>query len=403
MNIVFLTLSRINNINDHGIYTDLMRKMRNEGHTVYIVTPSERRFKLSTGLNEQDGIHILNVWTLNIQKTNVVEKGIGTILLEYQYYRAINKYLNKIKFDLILYSTPPITLTKVVALLKKRSQAFSYLLLKDIFPQNAIDLGMLKKRRIVYSYFRLKEKKLYSLSDYIGCMSPANVEYLLLQNKFIDKSKVEVCPNSIEIIDRKIDTITAQKLKTKYNIPVNAIVFIYGGNLGKPQGIDFLIDVLDSNINNKNAFFLIVGSGTEFSFAYSWFEKKRPNNAVLIPFLPRDEYDMLVSISDVGMIFLDERFTIPNYPSRLLTYLELKKPILAATDVNTDIGSIAEENNYGFWSVSGDIEHFNKNVAKFVEGPSLIQTMGEAGYNYLLKNYTVDVTCSRIMNHFSDL
>ena len=57
----------------------------------------------------------------------------------------------------------------------------------------------------------------------------------------------------------------------------------------------------------------------------------------------REEYDNLVQICDVGLIFLNARFTIPNFPSRLLSYTEIGKPVLAATDENTDIGKIIEE------------------------------------------------------------
>ena len=124
MNIIFLTVSRIKEIKSRGIYTDLMRKFRDEGHNVYIVTPYERQFALPTSLSEVDGIHLLGVRTLNIQKTNIIEKGIGTILLETQFNRAIKKYLSHVNFDLILYSTPPITFTDVVRNLKKGTLIF---------------------------------------------------------------------------------------------------------------------------------------------------------------------------------------------------------------------------------------------------------------------------------------
>lgn len=107
MNVIFLTLVRVSDIEERGIYQDLMRKFRDEGHNVYIVTPYERRMGKDTCLVESNGVHILNVKTLNIQKTNIVEKGIGTLLLESQYKAAIKKYLGGVRFDLITYSTPP--------------------------------------------------------------------------------------------------------------------------------------------------------------------------------------------------------------------------------------------------------------------------------------------------------
>lgn len=398
MNIIFLTISRITDINARGIYTDLMRKFRDEGHRVYIVTPYERQFGKSTTLTEQDGIKILGVKTFNIQKTNVIEKGIGTILLESQYDRAIKKYLKDISLDLILYSTPPITFTKVVKSLKIRNpRAVSYLLLKDIFPQNAVDLGMFSKNSIFYQYFRRKEIAMYKISDYIGCMSPANVEYILQHNSFLTRQQVGLAPNSIEL-PQKLSCPNKQEIRKNYNLPLNTPIFIYGGNLGKPQGIDFLIACLEANKNREDCFFLIVGNGTEYNKLKNWFEMEKPVNIRLIAHLPKSEYDLLVQSCDVGLIFLDPRFTIPNYPSRLLSYLEYKMPILAATDVHTDIGKIAENNNYGFWCLSTDVSAFTKCVDKYLQNRFLIKEMGENAYSFLKENYLIENTYSKIIN-----
>ena len=397
MNILFLTLSYITDIKIRGIYTDLMRKFRNEGHQVYIVTTFERKCNLSTSLSIQDGIHMLGVRTLNIQKTNVVEKGLGTISIEALFFRAINKYFKDIHFDLILYSTPPITFSKVVKNLKKKNKALTYLLLKDIFPQNAVDLQMFSKHSLFYWYFRRKEIQLYKESDFIGCMSPANVDFVKAHNLFVTSEKIEVAPNSIELPKDVID-IDKNEIKEKYNLPVDKPIFIYGGNLGKPQGLDFLLQVLTSNLNRGDLFFLIVGSGTEYQKIARWFNTFSPSNAKLIQGLPKQEYDALVRSCDVGLIFLDPRFTIPNYPSRLLSYLEYKIPVLAATDKNTDIGRIAEENGYGYYCLNGDIDSFNICLDKLLDKGNR-EKMGERGYQFLKQNYLVDNTYRTIMAH----
>ena len=410
MNVVFLTMSRITDISQRGIYTDLMRKFRDEGHSVYIVTPNERIFGRPTELKEMDGIHVLGVRTLNLQKTTVFEKGIGQVLVEGQYKRAIELYLKGIYFDLILYSTPPITFPKVIKYLKKRNpKAKTYLLLKDIFPQNAVDMGMLNKsgiKGILYSYFRKKEKKLYELSDYIGCMSKANVEYVLKHNTKVSPNRVEVAPNSIELVNELNPSDERAKLsaerdyiRCKYNIPRNLPVYIYGGNLGKPQGIDFLIKCLDANKERKDCYFVVVGNGTEYSKLHSWYNNHNYHlNVKLMQRLSKEDYDMLVRSCDVGLIFLDHRFTIPNFPSRLLSYLEYKMPVLCATDPNTDIGRIAEENGYGFWCESVKPEDFTTLVDKILAADR--KTMGEKGFEFLKANYLVQNTYDAIMRHF---
>ena len=391
MNIIFLTVSRIKEIKSRGIYTDLMRKFRDEGHNVYIVTPYERQFALPTSLSEVDGIHLLGVRTLNIQKTNIIEKGIGTILLETQFNRAIKKYLSHVNFDLILYSTPPITFTDVVRNLKKgTSSAISYLLLKDIFPQNAVDLGMFSKNSLIYWYFRQKEIGLYKHADYIGCMSPANVEFVLRHNSFLVHERVEIAPNSIELKKDPIN-IDRESIRKKYDLPIDRPIFIYGGNLGKPQGIDFLIQCLNANCQRNDCHFLIVGNGTEYHKLENWFINTKTDNVSLFPRLPKEDYDALVQSCDIGLIFLDHRFQIPNYPSRLLSYLEYKMPIIAATDINTDIGTIAEKNGYGYCCESKYVESFTACVNKYITTPDTIRKMGERGYQFLLDNYQVDI------------
>ena len=405
MNIIFLTLVRISDIEERGIYHDLMRKFRDEGHNVYIVTPVERRLGLQTSLTESKGVHILNVKTLNVQKTSIVEKGIGTLLIEDQFKAAIKKYLGDIKFDLITYSTPPITFTNVVKYLKRENpRATSYLQLKDIFPQNAVDIGMMKAtgvKVLLYKFFRNKEKALYEVSDYIGCMSPANVQFLLKHNPEIDASRVGVAPNSVELRDVRLEDGQEKAeryyIRRKYELPTDKPIFIYGGNLGKPQGIDYLVKCLEANKKRTDCYFVVVGTGTEYPRLEVWYNANLNHNVKLMKGLPKADYDMLVKSCDVGLIFLDHRFTIPNYPSRLLTYLENKMPVLCATDVNTDIGKIAEENGYGYWCESVNPEDFTALVDKMLASDR--KAMGEKGYEFLKKNYLVENTYNAIMSH----
>ena len=402
MNIIFLTMSNMQDVERHGIYADLMRKFRNEGHRVTIVTPRERRLGERTSLKEVDGVQVLGVRTLNLQKTNVIEKGLGQVLVERQFKKAIKKHLGDVKADLILYSTPPITLMGVVKYLKKKNpQAVTYLLLKDIFPQNAVDIGMMTKtgvKGLLYRHFRKQEKELYRVSDHIGCMSPANVQYILKHNPELSPEKVEVAPNSYEV--QEIVALTEEQrvaIRQKYNLPTDRPIFVYGGNLGKPQGIPFLMKCLDANADRQDCHFLVVGNGTEYGKLETWYNDKKPQSVSLFARLPKEDYDQLVRACDVGLIFLDYRFTIPNYPSRLLPYLMEKKPIIAATDPNCDTGSIAEANGSGFWCPSNDVKAFTQCVDKMLK--SNLSQMGQSGYEFFLNNYTVEHTYKTIVKH----
>tara|TARA_B110000027_G_scaffold119707_1_gene132581 strand:- start:1597 stop:2799 length:1203 start_codon:yes stop_codon:yes gene_type:complete len=389
MNILFLTLQNINSLSERGIYNDLLKKFENEGNQIFVVSPNERREKKKNELIKFKNSKILKIRTLNIQKTNLIEKGLATLLIEYQYLFGIKKYFKKIKFDLVIYSTPPITFTKVIDFIKKRDKAFSYLLLKDIFPQNAIDMMMLKKNGLLHNYFLKKEKRLYAISDYIGCLSQANVNYLKTHNPEIDFNKVEINPNSINPKFIKYSNSEKENIKLKYSIPLKKTIFIYGGNLGKPQGLDFLLKTIQET-KRSDVYFLIIGSGTEFTRIQKWFEKFQPQNALLIASLPKNDYDKLLAACDVGLIFLNRNFTIPNYPSRLLSYLEMKIPVIAATDSNTDIGTDIQKNKCGFAVISGDFLGMQNAINKLMNDINDFNRMKENSWSFLNKDFHIN-------------
>ncbi len=401
MNILFLTLGKIYDLKSSDIYSDLMECFIQHGHQVYIVTPYERRMGKVTEYYDADGAHFLAVKTLNIEKTNIIEKGLGTLLIGRQYKQAIKKYLGNVRFDLVTYSTPPITLANVVSYAKKRYKARTYLQLKDIFPQNAVDIGMMSKdglKGLFYHYFRGKEKKLYEVSDYIGCMSPANVRYVLEHNPEVNPERVGVCPNSIAL--RPHPEVDKTAVRQKYGLPTYKPVFLYGGNLGKPQGIDYLIDCLKTVSIRTDCHFLIVGSGTEAHKVNDYLTQERPANITKIDFLPKEDYYRVVSSCDIGLIFLDHRFTIPNFPSRLLPYLEYKMPVICATDVNTDIKDVVVDNGFGFWCESKDSASFGECIDRILS--SDYKKMGEKGYEYLKENYLVENAYELIMKQIKN-
>lgn len=402
LNILFISLVIIKNLEKRGIYPDLIMYFISQGHHVTILSPVERREKNSGEIIEGEGYTNIRYKTLNNTKTNYIEKLLATFVIDFLLKRAVKKSV-KGPIDIVVYATPPITLTGTISYIKQRFKVPCYLLLKDIFPDNIADLGLLSKNSIFYKYFRKKEKKLYALSDYIGCMSPANVDYLLQNNPELSPEIVEVNPNTIMPIDPIRDKKIVIELKAKYKINEKAKVFFYGGNLGKPQMIDFLIEVMHSNLKNKSVHFLIVGTGTEYNKLNRWVGNNKPSNVTLLSFVPKSEYDVLINVGDVGLVLLDKRFKIPNFPNRILSYMENYMPVLSATDIHTDIGKIAQINGFGYWCESGDLETMNNLITAFVNmDQSTFEQMGQIGNKFLKDNYLVKRTYNSIVSKIPD-
>ena len=395
MNVLFLTMNVFTDIEMHNIYSDLMKEFIKHGHRPYIVTPRERKLGEKTELIDYPDYSLLKVQIGNTSNVSLIEKGVSTVTLSSKFYNAIKTHLRSLDFGLILYSTPPITLATSVKRLKKLFGCRTYLMLKDIFPQNAVDLEMFSPRGLVYRYFRRQEKELYKVSDKIGCMSPANVAYVLKHNPEISQDRVEICPNAIIPHEVENRDVYKREVRLKYGIPNQALIYLYGGNLGKPQGIPFLVNSLRQVKNLKDSFFIICGSGSEYKLIEDFIKQENPENIKLVSYLPKREYDALVKGCDVGLVFLDNRFTIPNFPSRILSYMEYGIPILACTDVATDVGIIAAKNQFGLFCQSNNAQHFENSVVQMAK--MNVEQMGKNARDYLNKHYTVEVPYKAIM------
>lgn len=403
VNILFLTIGNIDNLDDRGIYQDLFREFVKCGEKVYIISPVERSNNQKTYIIKKNGWEILKVKTGNIQKTNIIEKGISTILIERQFISAIKKYYRKIHFDLVIYSTPPVTLARVILYMKKHYNVKSYLMLKDIFPQNSIDLGILKKngiKGIIYRYFKIKEKKLYELSDVIGCTSEANIKYIITHNSFNKEKIVEYCPNCSDLCDLSLSKNDKINMRVKYDLPLDKKIFVYGGNLGRPQNIPFIVQCLEACKEIEKVYFLIVGSGTDKHYLDDYIKKENCKHVKVLGQLPKNEYDSMIACCDCGMIFLDYKFTVPNTPARLLSYIQAGIPILTCTDIATDVGDIVEKNGFGWKCTSNNVENF-VNMIKYIIKQNVDNSMKENGLKYLEENYIPKVGYDAIMKHLN--
>ena len=235
----------------------------------------------------------------------------------------------------------------------------------------------MKKEGVIFKYFKRKEKLLYEISDYIGCMSKGNMDYILKNNPEISQEKVYYFPNT------KKDTGNRSMDFEKENLQ-----FVYGGNMGLPQGVLNIAPAITYFKNDKDIEFIFVGKGTEWNKINEYFKEQK--NVKVLESLPREEYEKLLSSCDAGFIFLDSRFTIPNYPSRTLAYLEKGIPIIAATDKNTDIRNLVQDNNVGLWSCSDDIASLIENIKIMKENKEIRKEFSKNARELFLKEFQVE-------------
>ncbi|WP_349351033.1 MULTISPECIES: glycosyltransferase family 4 protein [unclassified Flagellimonas] len=392
--VLFLALGYPNVAKSTILYTDLMQEFGEKGHDVLVVAPAYE--KGNYGCRVEGNVKVLRVKTLPLFKVGAIKKGIANLLLPYQYKRAIKKNGN-LDFDLVILPTPPITLFSVASWLKAKTKAKIYLILRDIFPQNAVDLKMMKEDGLFHRYFRKQELKLYQLADAIGCMSKANIAYVEEHNPTLDRSKLHLLPNW-EKIPAPISKDGIEEVSSKLGVS-DKFMAIFGGNLGKPQQLENIVQLAKSCEDIDDVFFLILGSGTESERVRELISKNNLTNIRLVDRVPKKEYVQILAATDVGLISLSEKFTIPNFPSKVLTYFGLKKPVLASLDLSTDFGQMLDETKSGLWSKAGDIDAFKKNLLWMYNNREKAMKMGQNGYDYMKNHLTPEKAYNTIMEN----
>lgn len=380
------------------IYTDLAEALHEAGHEITVAVSEQAKNRTTTQMSKERGFDVLRIVTGNYYDVGLIEKGITTLRIPGLMKKGIMEYLGEREFDMVLFESPPVTNATLVSWAKKKFNCKAYLMLKDIFPQNAADLGIVRQNGLLYKYFKHKETALYKTADIIGCMSPANRDFVLQHNSWMEPEKVELFPNTKRIIDDLLSN--GFSMREKYEIPKDACVFLFGGNMGKPQYIDLLCAAVKEYKDDDSIFFLFIGRGTDRFKLEKTIIEHNVRNALVIENLPRNDYERITRECDVGLIVLDPRFTIPNYPSRILSYMEYAKPILAATDRVTDLKDLIQEAQCGEWVWSGDKDAFNSLIKEMAISTNLT-AQGNNGREYMQKKFDVKRSVEILERHLN--
>jgi glycosyltransferase involved in cell wall biosynthesis len=282
----------------------------------------------------------------------------------------------------------------LILYLKNRFNCSSYLILRDIFPQWALDTGVLKKG-LVFKLLQFYEYKQYKSADFIGVQSPRNLDYfdnLNLKNKF----NVEVLYNWVNLKELNFE-------KTNYRSSLNLnnkIVFFYGGNIGIAQDLDCVIRLALKLQGNNKIHFLIVGDGSETKRLKNKINNLSLTNIEIHPPVDQSTYLSMLSEFDVGIITLDRKFKTPNFPGKMLGYMYFSKPILACINSGNDLQNILEEYNSGLVSINGDDQKFLQNALKLANDENLRVNSGLNGKKLLSKVFSVEKAVNQIISHF---
>lgn len=372
---------------------DLGVEFRKQGHEVTILTGTHQ-ISRDLAFSLEAGMRIVRVRTARIKGVSKSLRAFEEIRLSGLFWRRAGSYLSQNPANLIIFYSPTIFLGSLVRKLKDLWGCPAYLILRDIFPQWAVDARILRKG-LVWWYFRRKEIEQYAVADLIAVESPANLQYFA--ESFPGREYwLKVLYNWTALHEPGLP-------KTNYRTRLGLekkVVFLYGGNIGVAQDIDNLVRLAARLAHREEIRFLLVGSGSEVERLRKSVEAKGLRNIGILPALDQNEYLAMVSEFDVGLISLDRRLKTHNVPGKLLSYLYWGIPVLASTNPGNDLFDLLERNRAGFCLVNGDDENLAMAAERLADDPGLRSEMGSNARALLEENFSVEGAVRQI---FSDL
>ena len=334
-----------------------------QGHDVLVVTPDsyQNYTKNKQNYSQLDGINVYRFPSGRLKNISKILRLINEFLLPYRAWYHGKDIFKQDKFDLIIYYSPSIFWGWLVSKLKKLWNAKSYQILRDIFPQWAIDNGLLSNNSPITKFFHYIEKTNYRPADRIGLMSPGNLRWF--EKYYKGKAILEVLFNwTVE----SPAIITEQPYRKKLGIQ-NKIVFFYGGNIGHAQDMSQILQLAINLQNHSEAFIVLIGSGDEVGLVRDTIFQNKLKNILLLDPVPQKEFKNIMAEFDIGLFCLNRNHTTHNFPGKILGYLAQGMPILGSVNPGNDLKEIVEQAGNGFVSVSGNDKEFYKNAISLLD------------------------------------
>jgi glycosyltransferase involved in cell wall biosynthesis len=326
---------------------DLAREFVRQSHDVTVILPASS-IGSPWALEDLDGVQVLRLKAPRTKDINYVQRTLAEWWMPYAMGRNLQKSpLASSRWDGVVWYAPSIFHGPLVAKLKRANDCKGYLILRDIFPEWAVDLGLMS-RGLPYRFFRAVAEYQYSVADVIGVQTEGNRAYfndwevqhgrrLEVLHNWLGQPATRPCP-----IQLAQTALAGRK------------VFVYAGNMGVAQGMNAMLDLAHRLHHRADVGFLFVGRGSEAARLQQEAEHRQLSNVMFHDEIDPDDIPALYTQCYAGLVSLDPRHKTHNIPGKFLTYMQMGLPVLARVNAGSDLVRIIETEGVGLATSSED-------------------------------------------------
>ena len=330
---------------------DLSREFAVQGHALTVLLPSPDQQEPWV-LKKMDGVQVLRLKAPRTKGISYIRRTLGELLMPFSMLRQFRKSpLASERWAGVVWYAPSIFHGPLASALKKSSDCKGYLIIRDIFPEWAVDMELMGQG-LPYWFFDMVARYQYSVADVIGVQTPGNRGYFDRWQKQPGR-KLEVLQNWL-----------GKPAQVRCSIRVSETplagrkVFVYAGNMGVAQGMDIMLDLAEKYRGRTDVGFLFVGRGSDAARLKTSAKDRKLNNVLFYDEIHPDEILDLYAQCSVGIVALDPRHKSHNIPGKFLTYMQGGLPVLANVNAGNDLAQMIRDDQVGQVCENNQVENF---------------------------------------------
>jgi glycosyltransferase involved in cell wall biosynthesis len=328
---------------------DLAREFTRQGHALTVLLPTPDQ-QAPWGLEQMDGVQVLRLKAPRTKDIGYVRRTLGELAMPFAMLRQFRKSpLATEQWDGVVWYAPSIFHGPLASALKKSSGCKGYLIIRDIFPEWAVDMGLMG-RGLPYRFFDAVARYQYSVANVIGVQTPGNRGYF-------DKWRQQP-GRQLEVLPNWLDKPALARCPIRVNETPLAgrKVFVYAGNMGIAQGMDILLDLAEQLRGRTDVGFLFVGRGSDAARLKGSVKDRKLDNVLFYDEIHPDEIPDLYAQCRAGIVALDPRHKSHNIPGKFLTYMQSGLPVLANINAGNDLAQMIRKHQVGQVCESNRVE-----------------------------------------------
>lgn len=368
---------------------DLADELSRQGHDVLVLVPGQQ---VAGGwhVDVMDGTTVLRVWAPKAKEVGRVRRALAEVMLPFSLLAGLARspFWREPREGIVWYS-PTIFLGPLVFWLKRRWACPTYLILRDLFPDWAVDAGVMK-RGWVYSFFKAVERFQYRQADVIGVQSPSN--QALVARDAGAAARIEVLHNWQSSLPERQTGAIPEGLDEWMG---HRTIFVYAGNMGVAQDLDVFLEAVRRLPNRSDMGLLLLGRGSERERLRTAAEaldgvvrvEDEVPEALLLKILER---------CHIGIVSLNPGHRSHNIPGKLLTYLRSGLPVLACVNVGNDLIGLLETEGCGMAIAGPDPTALASACRQLIDDREGRKVMGERGIRLARRLFTADHAARQI-------